>query len=63
MRRYVESRPSSVFHVRGQFGLATENRWVDGKVWEKSTFAHLTEDKFARMLSSIQATNQKHMFE
>nr|CAG4651194.1 EOG090X0AGI [Simocephalus serrulatus] len=63
VKNFVLSRPTSVYHVRGQFGLATDNHWDDGKVWEKSTYVHLTRDKLNRLLSTIQATNQKKMFQ
>nr|CAG4639394.1 EOG090X0AGI [Daphnia magna] len=57
------SRPTSAYHIKSQFGLATDSHWDDGKVWEKTTFIHISRDKLDRMLASIQASNQKKMFE
>ena len=62
-QKFLQNRPTSVYQVKGIFGLATDTHWDDGKVWEKSTFVHLSKDKMYRVLSSIQASNQKHMFE
>nr|CAG4643389.1 EOG090X0AGI [Ilyocryptus agilis] len=55
-------RPLSVYQIKGQFGLATDNHWDDGKVWEKTTYNHLTRGKMDRILASIQASNQRNMF-
>lgn len=63
MLKFVHNRPTSVFQVKGILGLATDNHWDDGKVWEKATYVHLTKERLDRMLSSIQATNQRKMFE
>nr|CAG4649549.1 EOG090X0AGI [Scapholeberis mucronata] len=63
VREYAQSKPTSTYHVKGVLGLATDNHWEDGKVWEKTTYAHLTKGKIDQILSSIQATNQKKMFE
>ena len=60
--KLIHSRPLSVYQIKAQFGLATDNHWTDGKVWEKTTFHHLNKGKLDRILSSIQASNQKNMF-
>ena len=62
VRKLVLTRPLSVYQIKGQFGLATDNHWDDGKVWEKTTYVHITKGKLDRILASIQATNQKNMF-
>lgn len=56
-------RPTSVYHVKSEFGIATDTHWDDGKVWEKTTYAHITKPKLDRVLSSIQASNQKNLFQ
>nr|CAG4644993.1 EOG090X0AGI [Leptodora kindtii] len=63
LRKLKESRPLSVYQIEAQFGLATENHWHDGKVWEKSTYSHLHKPKIDQILSSIEASNQRKMFE
>nr|CAG4648112.1 EOG090X0AGI [Moina brachiata] len=63
IRKLNERRPLSAYQVTAQLGIATDNQWDDGKVWEKTTYHHLTKGKLDRVLASIQATNQKKMFE
>ena len=58
-----ESRPLSVYQIKAQFGQATDDHWYDGKIWEKTTTAHLKKSIVDAVLSSIQAINQRNMFE
>jgi len=58
-----DSRPLSVYQIKAQFGLATDDHWFDGKVWEKTTITHLKKSILDAVLSSIQASNQRNMFE
>ncbi|EFX82494.1 hypothetical protein DAPPUDRAFT_302506 [Daphnia pulex] len=65
--RYIDklnlSRPTSVYQVKGEFGIATDTHWDDGKVWEKATYAHLSKSSIDRVMASIQASNQKSLFQ
>jgi len=65
--RYVNNlnlgRPTSVYQVKGEFGIATDTHWDDGKVWEKTTYAHISKSNFDRVMASIQASNQKSLFQ
>lgn len=65
--RYIDklnlSRPTSVYQVKGEFGIATDTHWDDGKVWEKATYAHLSKGSIDRVMASIQASNQKSLFQ
>nr|CAG4641071.1 EOG090X0AGI [Eulimnadia texana] len=63
LHKFRESRPLSAYHVKARFGLATDTHWSDGKVWEKATFHHIRQDKFHKLLASIQASQQRKMFE
>ena len=63
LRTMISNRPLSVYQIKGEFGLASDTHWHDGKIWEKSTFFHLTKEKIDRVLSSIEASHQRKMFE
>nr|CAG4641908.1 EOG090X0AGI [Eurycercus lamellatus] len=63
MRKLVESRPLSVYQIKGLFGLATDNHWNDGKVFEKTINPYITKVKIDRVLASIQSSNQRNMFD
>nr|CAG4642687.1 EOG090X0AGI [Evadne anonyx] len=63
LSKLKDSRPISVYQIKAQFGQATEDHWHDGKIWEKTTSAHLKKSVVDAVLSSIQATNQRNMFE
>ncbi|XP_063289048.1 pseudouridylate synthase TRUB2, mitochondrial [Pelobates fuscus] len=47
------------YTVSGLFGKATEDFSDTGKVIEKTTYSHITRDKFERILAMIQGSNQK----
>lgn len=63
LSKLKDSRPISVYQIKAQFGQATEDHWYDGKIWEKTTIAHLRKGVVDAVLSSIQASNQRNMFE
>nr|CAG4650356.1 EOG090X0AGI [Sida crystallina] len=63
MSKMISNRPLAVYQIKGELGLATDTHWHDGKIWEKSTYAHLSKGKIDRVLTSIEATNQRKMFE
>lgn len=62
-RKFHLSRPTRSYHVKGQLGYATDTYFRDGKVVEKATFGHVKQGKLDRVLASVQAAHQKHMFE
>ncbi|KAM8934340.1 pseudouridylate synthase TRUB2, mitochondrial [Pelodytes ibericus] len=47
------------YTVCGSFGKATDDFSDRGKVIEKTTYHHITRDKFERILAVIQGSNQK----
>uniref|UniRef100_A0A8C5QL36 TruB pseudouridine synthase family member 2 n=1 Tax=Leptobrachium leishanense TaxID=445787 RepID=A0A8C5QL36_9ANUR len=49
------------YTVSGLFGKATEDFSDAGKVIEKTTYDHITRDKFERVLAMIQGSNQRAM--
>ena len=63
LAKLKQSRPLSVYQIQAKFGQATDDHWYDGKVWEKTTNGHLKKSIVDAVLSSIQASNQRNMFE
>nr|CAG4652036.1 EOG090X0AGI [Triops cancriformis] len=65
--RYIQElrdgRHLSVYHIGMELGLATDNQFVDGKVVEKATYAHVTPVKLDRFLSVIEASHQRKRFD
>lgn len=51
-----------VYELKGRFGFATANCMYDGKIIEKSTFKHVTEDKLHSVCARFQAVQQRSMF-
>jgi len=58
-----EFRLIRTFQIEGKFGFATDNHFHDGKVVEKSKFAHVTKSKLSKVLMSIQAGHQRKSVE
>ncbi|KAM9305639.1 pseudouridylate synthase TRUB2, mitochondrial [Gastrophryne carolinensis] len=54
-----ENHYTKDYTVCGTFGKATANFSDDGKVIEKTTFNHVSREKFDRILAVIQGANQK----
>ncbi|KAJ8970909.1 hypothetical protein NQ314_000959 [Rhamnusium bicolor] len=58
-----ENRPTRAYRIKGVLGEATENGLKGGKVVEKSTWRHVKQFNMDRLLSAMQASHQKKMFE
>lgn len=58
-----KSKLLRVFHVTGRLGVSTEDNLANSRVIARSTFTHIFPDKIAALVSSIQASHQKKMFE
>ncbi|XP_038046226.1 mitochondrial mRNA pseudouridine synthase Trub2-like isoform X5 [Patiria miniata] len=56
---YHTTLMSKTYTIKGQFGFATDNHDADGKIWQKSTFDHVTQEKFERVISNMQRSHQK----
>lgn len=58
-----ETFPIRTYHIKGILGQATTTCFTDGKVMEKASFRHVKKTTVDRVLSSIQASHQRLMFE
>lgn len=61
--RIQQNRPLRVYRVTGFLGKATETHFGDSRVIGKATVKHIGTEKINRLLSSLQASHQKKMFE
>jgi hypothetical protein len=52
-----------VYQIQGRLGVATDNFSPDGKIIEKSTYDHVTRASIDRIMSSIQSTYQREMYQ
>lgn len=59
----AEGHPVRVYRVTGFFGKATENHFADSRVTVRHSFDHIYEEKINRLLSSMESSHQKKMFE
>lgn len=58
-----KAKPTRSYRISGKLGEATNNYFKDGRVMEKSTFHFITRYHMDKLLSAMQATHQKKMFE
>lgn len=49
------------YTLEGEFGFATDDYSNQGRVIERSTYDHITQDKLERILAILQGANQKAM--
>lgn len=61
--RLQQNRQLRVYQVTGFLGKSTENHLGNSRVTAKATIKHIGSDKINRLLASLQASNQKKMFE
>ncbi|GAA6090172.1 mitochondrial mRNA pseudouridine synthase TRUB2 [Tachysurus ichikawai] len=54
-----KSHVTREYTLEGEFGMATDDFTNTGRVIERSTFDHVTNDKLDRVLAMIQGANQK----
>lgn len=47
------------YTLEGEFGMATDDFTHTGRVIEKSTYGHVTQEKLERVLAMVQGANQK----
>ncbi|XP_023230077.1 mitochondrial mRNA pseudouridine synthase Trub2-like [Centruroides sculpturatus] len=50
------------YHIKGQFGYATESFFADGKIIEKATYEHIKHSDIDRAVSSVQCAHQTHAY-
>ncbi|KAG5869616.1 hypothetical protein JTB14_031794 [Gonioctena quinquepunctata] len=62
--KYIrENRPTRAYRINGVLGLATDNGFKSGKPVERSTWKFIKQQHMDRILSAMQASHQKKMFE
>lgn len=52
-----------VYHVTGELGTSTESNFTDSLIIARANYSHVWPDKMSAVLSSMQASHQKKMFE
>lgn len=57
------NRPVRVYRVTGKLGKATETHFANSRIIARSSYDHVSRGKISGLLSSIQASHQKKMFE
>ena len=62
VNKFIRAQYMQVSHIRGQFGLATQDFTSTGRIAERSTYHHITQDRLDRILAMIQSSHQKSMF-
>lgn len=55
--------PIQTFHVTGKFGKSTESNFHGDRIVNKACFKHVSSGKIQSLLSSLQATYQKQMYD
>lgn len=55
--------PIQTFHVTGKFGKATETNFQGDRITSRGAYKHVTKGKLQALVSSMQATYQKQMYE
>lgn len=63
IHRIRNNRLIRVYHVTGELGTSTENNFTDSMVIARANYSHVWPDKMTAVLSSMQASHQKKMFE
>uniref|UniRef100_A0A2S2R3T4 Putative tRNA pseudouridine synthase 2 n=1 Tax=Sipha flava TaxID=143950 RepID=A0A2S2R3T4_9HEMI len=62
VRHLQENYPLRTYHLHGQLGIMTKNMHIDGQVVEKGRFDFVKRENIDKLMSTIQASNQKKMF-
>ncbi|KAK7455916.1 hypothetical protein BaRGS_00039450, partial [Batillaria attramentaria] len=57
------SRFLRVYHVKGRFGWATNNFSPKGKIIERTSFGHISEEKLDKLCASVQSSHLRNMFQ
>lgn len=63
VRNLQENYPLRTYHLHGKLGIMTKNMHIDGQVIEKGRFDFVKRENIDKLMSTIQASNQKKMFE
>lgn len=57
------NRPIRVYHITGCLGQSTSTNFPDSYVTNRASFNHVSLEKINQLMSSLQASHQKKMFE
>lgn len=52
-----------MYHVSGELGTSTESNFKDSLIIARAKYSHVWQDKMTDILSSMQASHQRKMFE
>ncbi|XP_030853173.1 mitochondrial mRNA pseudouridine synthase Trub2 [Strongylocentrotus purpuratus] len=59
--QYQTARLPRHYTIRGRFGVATDTHDSQGKVWQKTTYDHITMEKLDRITSNIHRSFQREL--
>ena len=60
--RFARHRLPRVYELKGELGLATDNHLDTGRVMVKSTWRHVTRERYERVLAKIEAAQRSGVF-
>lgn len=63
VRELQNHYPMRTYHLHGQLGIMTKNMYIDGHVVEKGRYDFVKRENVDKLMSTIQASNQKKMFQ
>lgn len=63
IHRIRSNRLIRVYHVSGELGTSTENNFKDSLIIARANYSHVWPVKMSSVLSSMQVSHQKKMFE
>ena len=59
---FMDEQHLRVYEIKGRFGFATTDQTSEGRIVEKSTFKHITEEKIGTLVSKMQSAFQIQMY-
>lgn len=63
IQRIRNNRFVRVYHVTGELGTSTEDNFKDSLIIARANYSHIWQEKMGAVLSSMQASHQKKMYE
>lgn len=63
IQRIRNNRLIRVYHITGELGTSTESNFPESLIIARANYSHVWPDKMTAVLSSMQASHQKKMFE
>ncbi|KAM9408442.1 pseudouridylate synthase TRUB2, mitochondrial [Pholidichthys leucotaenia] len=59
LEEFCRTRVTRDYTLEGEFGTATDNFTNTGRIVERSTYDHITEDKLDKVLAMLEGANRK----